>query len=438
MGLALTSLQSFTIKNTKDLPIDIIFKMLPNLKSLSLIKCCVNLDDVVQLLGNYKKLESLSIVGGYASNQFQLSALQPTLDDFSFEHIQWNEQSFIKIWNGIMSHQPNSQKLKISLSFAELSRNDWNQFYNQIRNQISSPYLTSFTWSGNEVQPTLFQYLINCNRLKTLTFNGCFTGNSSNIINTLTDFLNSRSIERLSIKGTKQCQLCESSLVLFSKLKKNQYLQYLNVSENNIGDEGLIALGDFLVANKKLTEIVFAHNNIETGEAYIKFFDNVMNRGPKLKMEWPDKELHQMHKAKLLRSSNINHMMDCYAIIINGNLKVKASEEVGEDDASLFEEPQKRSSGHSSRHGSFRVASSHRHRRDSKHQRSGSESPISEFKSDDNSDSVVYASEASTSYAQEVWSFSIPEIPYPNIQEQISAIDSTYNLNVLLQRLRQA
>lgn len=437
MGLALASLQSFTLKNTKELPVEIVFKMLPSLKCLSLIDCNVNLDDVSKLIPNYKKLESITIKGGFATKQFQLSAFQSTLDSFSFKNIQWNEQSFFKIWNVVMSHQPKTQKLTISFSNAELSRNDWNQFYTQLRGHAGSPYLTSFTWSDNEVQPALFQYLANCNQLKTLVFNGCFNGNSSTIINTLTDFLNSKPIERLSIMGTKHGQLCESSIALFSKLKKNQYLQYLNVSKNKIGDNGLKALGDFLVANKKLNEIIFTDSNIKTGDTFIKFFDTVINRGPKLNMEWPEKDIHKMHKAKLLRSSNINHMMDCHAIIMNGNLKVKVSEEVeeGEDVNSLFEEPKRRSSDHSVRKGPTRSSSIvHRHRRNSKQQRGDIQIP--EAKSDDNSDSVLYGSEASTSYNQDAWNFTIPEIPYPNIQEQIHEIDSTYSLNALLQRMR--
>ncbi|KAH0795660.1 Leucine Rich Repeat family protein [Histomonas meleagridis] len=436
MGLALTSLQSLILKKTRELNLEIIFQMLPSLKRISLIECDINIGKICHLMSKLR-LESIEIKGGYAQNSIQVSKIPPQLSSFTFEDITWEGQSFTIVWNAIMTHQPTSKKLTVSLSSARIKTEHWSQFYREVQNTPPCQYLTSLTWSENEVQAPLFQYLLSCPQLNTIVFNGCFSSNSSSIIGVLTEFLNAKpSIESVTIKGTKRAQLGDSAPILFSRLKKNQNLKYLDVSNNDFGSQGLLSLGEFLVANKKLREIVFANNNIETGEAYETFFDTVMNRGPKLVMEWPDKEITDMHKAKLLKGKSVNHMMDCYAIIINGNLKAKVTDDATDDASNLFNEgPKMRHSGSRSRSPSI----GHKHHRSKHRSRTSSlvneDRPLASDKSSSSFDPLQISEGSETN--QDQWKFTLPEIPVPDINEQVKAIDAAYNINVLLKRMRQ-
>ncbi|KAH0789296.1 Leucine Rich Repeat family protein [Histomonas meleagridis] len=435
--LALLSLKALTIKKTRDLNLDTIFQMLPSLKKISLIECDVDVGKLCQLLSR-TKLEYLEIKGGSAPTNLQAPQLPLQLSTIMLEDITWEGQSFSTIFKTIMTHQPTSRKLTVSLSSSHIQLEQWNQFYHKIQSIPPSQSLVQFIWSENNVQTQLFQYLHICSNLTTIVLNGCFSSNSNSILNVLTEFLNAKkTIESLTIKGTKHAQLEDSAQILFSNLKKNQTLKFLDVSNNDFGSQGLLALGKFLVSNKTLCKIVFANNGIDSGKAYETFFETVMNRGPKLEMEWPEKEINEMHKAKLIKRKAINHMMDLYAIIINGNLKAKV---IPDDDASdLFSDisvqiPQEEIR---QRENSQNVNMDNVSYDNEQTENYVNEEPENYENENCENEQAENACEESDGSRGDQWYFALPEIPVPNIEEQARAIEKAYNTNALLKRLRQ-
>ncbi|OHS96735.1 hypothetical protein TRFO_37047 [Tritrichomonas foetus] len=427
---AMTSLRSLTFKNTRNLPIKDIIYSIPSIQHLALINCSTDLDSLLEVIPK-SKLETVNIVGGITSEELHTNIkLPPSLWSITFDKVKWSSNTFSRVWKLCIDHKTTERKKIISFASAGLNHQQWAEFFKLI-NPNGNPDLIELNWSENPFEPQILHFLMKCPLLKTLKADGCFSPDCPSIQD-FTDFLTAcNRITTLSMKGTEKAKLQGAAELMFNGLKKNKKLVDLDVSDNDFGDAGILALSDLLVSNKKIAKIRFSNNNVETGEAYYQFFNEVKDRGPKLDIIYPDKEIYRMHKAKLLRGKAVNYIQDCYAIILSGNLKVKVNETFSSSDSSDEDE------------------NNNSHNNDFNDNRNGNAinggmfgnmnifgnikppDPINE-----ESSSNEQQNGTGSSVMIEDWILNLPNVPLPDIKAQMVAIANTYNTPLLISRAR--
>ena len=407
---AMASVAYLNLRLIKQLNLNGIVSALPNLRKIDIIAGQINLSDVFEMLQKAANpFESVRINGGFMKKPVQSMSLPPTLSDIKFGHCEWTAVAFISTWSLLISHQTSDKKLSLSFSSTVMTPKRWEKFFAAVTS-AGCPDLVSFAWDENPLDRRLLKFLLKSPALTKLNADGCLQQGSDSV-NDFADFLNaSKSIAEVSIRGTEKSRLGTSAEALFRKLTKNKLLKVLDVSNNDFKDDGLTALGELLVANKVLEAVKFRNNNIATGRAYADFFTAVMNRGPKLNIEWPEKEIHALRKAKQLRSATVNHMMDCYAIIRNGNLKVEVDQQSDlSDDENVFA-------------GWTEDVDSETE--------SNEQIPLARMPSNDR------LTGSNVVFEETKWKLAVPPVQPPSIEMQIAAMNRTYTTDVLLQRLK--
>ena len=411
VAAALSSLSLLNVRLIKQVKIKETVMVLPKLRKLEIIGGAVNLAHVFEMLEECSnKFESIRINGGFLVKPVKTTALPASLYDIKFCHVEWGGLAFLSVWQLVMSHHPENKKLSAAFSSANLTEKRWETFLSRIPSTPCAD-LVSFAWDENPPDARILKVLLKSPNLTQVSFDGCLS-NGSESVSYFADFLNaSKTVTDVSIRGTEKARLGASAEVLFRKLAKNKVLKVFDVSGNDFQDKGLAAFGELLVANKVLERVSFRDNNIQTGKAFESFFTSVMNRGPKLNLEWPEKELHALRKAKAVKASAIHQMMDCYAIIKNGNLKIEAdpSAELEGDEDNVF-------AGWDEEGDSDQEVSE----------------PIP-LARNPSSDGLVRSNAA---FEDNKWKLTVPPVAIPNIDAQVAAMQRTYTMDVLLQRLK--
>ena len=173
--------------------------------------------------------------------------------------------------------------------------------------------------------------------------------------------------------------------------------------DNDLEDDGLADLCHLLMKNKSIRKVRYENNEVQTGNAYYSFFDQLKGRGAKLDIMYPDKEIYEMHKAKIIDGKSVNYILQCYETISNEN-------ENGSDDDDDNSE--------SSDGSDIFVLNSN---------------PNMKVRSDS---SAIPLGKTGSDYLQNEWTLVIPPVSLPETTNQMSNIDRTYNIATLIQRVR--
>lgn len=423
---AMTSAQTLTFKTIKGIILTPIISAIHSLKEINLINCQVSIDELMTLLPS-TKMQVVRVYGGTATNKLNTKITLPsTLYSLAFDKITWEGNTLAQMWQLCIGHlqkvtvtshnendlsfvnPPDTKRDMVTLSFASatLSKTQWNDFFSAMDYRIGSKLLKELDWSENPFQPQILYFMMNCPKLHVINANGCFSPNSSNIQD-FTDFLNaSKTIKKLSIKGTSNCRLKQASNLFFDNLKGNTRLLELDVSDNEIGDEGLSELLDLLMVNKTIKKIRFENNDIVNPKSYYTFFDTLKECGSKLNILYPDKDLYGMYKANLIDGKSVNYIQDCYGRVVSAD---------GDDDDNDSDDSDESDS---------------------------SEQQLSLHKSDTNPEFEVNlgldtrtASEAFLGVYDD-WFLQIPHVQLPDTDAQIDAIARVYNTETLIDRLK--
>lgn len=324
-------LKSFTIKGINGLHIKDIFETLKNASKLSFINCNVNVDEVISEIQTVNCI-SLTVIGGLSSGKFNNNIkLNQSLAHLNMSKIVWNSAAtFCSAWKVFMNHTNDNFKLVLQ---KETIPKDWPQALKAIGSS-SSNKLDSFSWEMNPVDSTIIPFFTKSTNIKNLSFSGSL--NSSNSSEFAKLFVKMPKLRYLNVDGSSDSKMGESAVTFLRELVSSKSLEDLSIKNQDFGDSGLNELSNFLMKNLKVSKIAFDGNKITKPETFIHFFETVVNRGPPLNFRFPDDELHTMKKNHLVKTSKINHMKECYDIILSGNESNVVSDE--NDDEPEFNE----------------------------------------------------------------------------------------------------
>ena len=151
--------------------------------------------------------------------------------------------------------------------------------------------LVGIDWSQNKVPVEFCEALKKADKLKELYLNFCFGKDSAAEIQNLANNIQGyKNLYRLFIQGTPESQAGKDLLPLIKELQNVKELRTLDISNQNIGDEGILSLSD-VVSSTSLSCINFDGANPQEKETLQQFLNVVQERGKKLLISYPVNDL---------------------------------------------------------------------------------------------------------------------------------------------------
>ena len=147
--------------------------------------------------------------------------------------------------------------------------------------------LVGLDWSQNKLPVEFCEALKKADKLKELYLNLSFNKDSEaeiqNLANNIQEY---KSLYRLYLQGNSNSPAGKDLLPLIKELQNVKRLRTLDISNQNIGDEGIISLSD-VVSSTDLTCINFDGANPQQPDTLQRFLNVVQERGKKLLISYP-------------------------------------------------------------------------------------------------------------------------------------------------------
>ena len=320
--------------------------------------------------------------------------------------IAWNSPAtFCNAWKVFMNHTNENFKLVLQ---KETIPGDWSIVLKEIGASESNK-IDSFSWEMNPVDSTIIPFFTKSSNIKNLSFQGSL--NSSNATEFAKVFVKMKDLKYLNVDGSSDVKIGESAVSFLRELVASKSLEDLSIKNQDFGDSGLNELSNFLMKNLKVTKIAFEGNKVTKAESFIHFFETVMNRGPPLNFRFPEDELKTMKKNHLVKTSKINHMKECYDIILSGNESIVVSEE-NDVDKDLQMNDNEMESDDNNNNGSLQQNKAPFH--------------------------MSTGSGGSGVFKNIEWQIDLPQIPEVNDKDILEGIRKSYTLSAAHKRMKEA
>ncbi|KAH0785950.1 hypothetical protein GPJ56_010084 [Histomonas meleagridis] len=314
---SLKSTRVLKLEGIPNLNISELLNNIPTIKSLKISSCEIDVSSALCSL-SATSLHSFTISHSTASNRIdKTSQLPPSLDTINLHHIQWEGTTYADAWVLLMRHKPASNQLKIDMSAAVVPDNVWQGFFNGIRNLVN-PRLVNLKYCSNPIRPQLIEFIGKLPNLKALCFQGCLRNETPELVKSFGEMLASNStIKSLDVSGNAFGKMRESSLEIIKALRTNTGLEKVNFSNNEFGDKCLKELQQTLIENKRIRKLFWDGNNIRSPEVLARFIETMGGRGSQLVFNWPEKELHEMMKKRMIKSAHVENLHKIFQKVVS-------------------------------------------------------------------------------------------------------------------------
>ncbi|OHT15871.1 hypothetical protein TRFO_13704 [Tritrichomonas foetus] len=299
-------IKSLSLESMKNIDTNIIFKNFKGLRKLKIINSDVDISLFINTLSS-SNLEKFSVISGAAVSDINPNLIIPrSLTSITFSKVRWENDSFTDTWTKFSQHQPSSSKLKLNFSGATPTDEVWQEFFEILPQMPKLPKLTKLKFESNPMKSQFIQFLRLLPNLRKLSIAGCLSQDYPALNEQFAQFLSSTSsLKELSISGNEYGVLRTSIIPILNEIRKNKSIEKLNVSNNNFGDNGMIALQELLKTNTVIHSINIIGNKIESADILESFFSTVEERKLPLHFEFPKDDVKSMRRKKRVRSATI-------------------------------------------------------------------------------------------------------------------------------------
>ncbi|EAX99368.1 hypothetical protein TVAG_015510 [Trichomonas vaginalis G3] len=277
---------------SKDM-INKIVKLLSNsgIYSLKLKDLNLNLCDIFKFLSD----DNLYIVDLDLSQNYCCSNLPDdfflpsTVNELTLRNVKWQGDSLSKF----LSVQPFRSVIRVDCSYARFDSPPPKDPFSTLVEVPPSTFIESFIWHENPISSKLFRFLSNFSYLHEGVFQSCpiLKSDSSTILESMSNFILKTKIAKLAIISTIQNYKDKGIEALKYSLSQNQFLRVLNISNNRIGDRGLMILLDILIQNQNITKVNFSGSDLCDPSLFIQFVRDITQLPSLVHVSKPQKDI---------------------------------------------------------------------------------------------------------------------------------------------------
>ena len=283
-----------------------------NLKTLSLVDACLDLDQIIPyLFHNSSYFSGLYLAGNSFLQGAKIKSFQ-NVQNFNMPRNKFTSDSLLGLFKSLAAAEKSPSR--VNLDRIIMNEDDWKIFYDNInKDNIILPKLAIFSWSANKMNEqqmkNFIEFLKQQPQLTDLGVSGSILyENAENQIPYLIDLLQNKPIKCLDIRavymnnqtesGTKTqytpgehtnpTVLGEKMLPLLKFLVEMPSIKMLDVSGQEIGDEGLNIIQMF--STKEMDDIRFDGSFPSSPEIFSDTITKIIQSST-LSSEWPENDL---------------------------------------------------------------------------------------------------------------------------------------------------
>ena len=291
----MTSLSYLSLDHTPDLDLVNIIPNVPKLVYFSVAYCDLLVEDILHIV----QLPNIRIlnVSGNRCERMPPTAIQlpKTLINLVAADVTWCDGALSNAFKVVSMRT--ELGLNVDFSDAKVSKTEYELLFSDLQTTMNFPLL-SLKWNGNKVDKRFFEYLKKNNALSSLSLDGVFSV-SAKEIDYLCDFIQTTSsVKKLSIKGREEYVLGGSAVKVINAVN-NSYLEDLDISDNKIPDNGILAMKNLFRDDIALKQIAFDGCFPERCDAYISLID-VAAQNRQIRISFPIKDFDTMRASDMI------------------------------------------------------------------------------------------------------------------------------------------
>ena len=264
------------------------------LHTLAIVNCFVNLDKVFQQL---MRFHTGIVTANFSGNPFVnppspefVKTLSPQMT-LVFANCGYAEGSMAGLFESLASHKGVS--LSLDCSGAVIRKEEWRNFERVLSHTVM-PTLTELVWDKNPITPenvhSFIEFFKNQPKLTSLSISDCIAAaHGQEVLGPLCEYFRVCTLTSLTIASTSQATSLGAILTpALEHVLKHYTLKFLDISGQNIGDEGLIKVTELMPL--AMEEFRFEGNSISNASAFIQIMHSLLDK--RLKgLTWPEKDI---------------------------------------------------------------------------------------------------------------------------------------------------
>ncbi|OHS96872.1 hypothetical protein TRFO_01944 [Tritrichomonas foetus] len=271
-----------------------------SLTSIVLVECQLDISEFFKELNNASincpiALTLIDLSGNRCSPSYTgLYNLPTTLETLRLKRTVWEGKSLLTF----MKKQMYMSMVEVDLSRAYFNANSQvTEFSVGLPEEPPSTSIRSLRWDNNPIFVKLLNYLSRLKFLQSLTLNNCqlpTNESGKNLLSALAGLVSRTNLQRFSINKTMKQHGNKLMLALKDTLSQHQTLTRLDLSENEIGDDGLTILKDIVTVNTRISRISFDSCKVTVYSSLVSFLSYVAQLPYLTTVSKPRKEMKRL------------------------------------------------------------------------------------------------------------------------------------------------
>lgn len=255
-------------------------------------------------------ITSLNVSKNFCSSKFSGHYTLPvTIEDIKLAGVIWSPtalfnlltvQSYVNLVQLDISNQLEREKNQSDESNDSVHEETLLRMHRALKPK-GNMNIKSLIWNCNILSTGFFSYLSNLKNLKKLAIDCCICDRNEaiSIQNDLVFYLQNSNLEAFSVRGSDPP---DKNLVkgLFAVIGAHQTLRAIDVSNNEIGDEGLEMIVDCVSKNKNIERIAFDGSKLQKPQKFINCCERMMEIDNLKFVAEPRKDMNELKKQEEL------------------------------------------------------------------------------------------------------------------------------------------
>lgn len=301
-----SNLMMLNFDRTLKLDLVQLFECVPQLYSLSLANCELDIITVFQSL-HTKPLENLMLLNlsnnkctlSFDTIEFPKNLCRLDINDVTFD------STILSRFFSVFVTKKWAQGMKLSISKIKTDDNGWTKLY-QCMHDLKSSTLTGLTWIGNDIDhDSFYHFLKQCKCLEYLDMSKTFTSQSYDAIHKFSEVLPQLPLlKTLILIGNEKNQMKSSIEPIILALEQNSMLRVLDIRNNLIGPNIFHYISTLIQHNSTLHTINLDGSVINNLDPYYELIKIVSNRSVPFYMSYPASDVDRLLESSMIEKKD--------------------------------------------------------------------------------------------------------------------------------------
>lgn len=250
------------------------FSLTSNLSSLTITDCNIDISHVFSVFPTTSKITKIDLSGNMCGKDFTGTySIPSTMKKIILQRITWEGDSLAIF----LSKQVYLDRIELDLSSAYLTGEQIIAFKKSLPENPTSPNIINLAWNNNPIFQKFLNFISKFTYLQQLTLDNCETplNEKKAFLHILSTLISSTNLQHFSISNTFREYGTKLMITLRDVLCEHQTLNSICVSDNSIGDEGLIILKEIVTINTRIRSISFDGCNVQNYQTLAVFLSEV-------------------------------------------------------------------------------------------------------------------------------------------------------------------